>query len=302
MFSSCVIAPRRAAEECNPGDVPARSGYRSPSSCVRRTPDRPLRTATLSSSGACVSGTVVRACATRRRNGARWTPPSRMVCASQRVVGCGGSATRSSPPSPAPSSTRRAPPARRRSDGADHRIAARRRRSPMPDAPRRAAPRARRRQAKKKAPRPPAGGTGGGGICQWTPVRAYVPGVVARLRCRDAGIGVTVARSGRCAVVVDADDAPDVVPAIRLRRSSRSAPPSPPRAACSASRTPICRARCGAASTPHPPARRRRCASSSTPGATRSGSMTTGASSSPTPGADDAPARAALTTRPRALR
>lgn len=48
-----------------------------------------------------------------------------------------------------------------------------------------------------------------------TPVRAYVPGVVARLRCRDAGIGVTVARSGRCAVVVDADDAPDVVPAIR---------------------------------------------------------------------------------------
>ena len=48
-----------------------------------------------------------------------------------------------------------------------------------------------------------------------TPVRAYVPGVVARLRCRDAGIGVTVARSGRCAVVVDADDAPDVIPAIR---------------------------------------------------------------------------------------
>lgn len=159
-------------------------------------------------------------------------------------------------------------------------------------APRRA-PRAPPAGKKKKAPRPPAGGTGGGGICQWTPVRAYVPGVVARLRCRDAGIGVTVARSGRCAVVVDADDAPDVVPAIRLRRSSRSAPPSPPRAACSASRTPICRARCGAASTPHPPARRRRCASSSTPGATRSGSMTTGASSSPTPGADDAPARAA---------
>jgi len=161
---------------------------------------------------------------------------------------------------------------------------------------RRAAPRPARaagRQKKKPPVRPQAERGGGGGICQWTPVRAYVPGVVARLRCRDAGIGVTVARSGRCAVVVDADDAPDVVPAIRLRRSSRSAPPSPPRAACSASRTPICRARCGAASTPHPPARRRRCASSSTPGATRSGSMTTGASSSPTPGADDAPARAA---------
>jgi len=136
-----------------------------------------------------------------------------------------------------------------------------------------------------------------------TPVRAYVPGVVARLRCRDAGIGVTVARSGRCAVVVDADDAPDVVPAIRRRRSSRSAPPSPLRAACSASRTPICRASCGAASTPHPPARRRRCASSSTPGATRSGSMTTGASSSPTPGADDAPAPArAAPPPPPALR
>jgi len=135
----------------------------------------------------------------------------------------------------------------------------------------------------------------------WAPEREQTPAPAAA-RCRDAGIGVTVARSGRCAVVVDADDAPDVVPAIRLRRSSRSAPPSPLRAACSASRTPICRASCGAASTPHPPARRRRCASSSTPGATRSGSMTTGASSSPTPGADDAPARAALTTRPRALR
>jgi len=48
-----------------------------------------------------------------------------------------------------------------------------------------------------------------------TPVRAYVPGAAARLRCRDAGIGVTVARSGRCAVVVDADDAPEVIPAVR---------------------------------------------------------------------------------------
>ena len=38
---------------------------------------------------------------------------------------------------------------------------------------------------------------------------------VARLRCADAGIGVSIAVRGSVAVIVDADDAPDVIPAVR---------------------------------------------------------------------------------------